>query len=104
MFAARPQPLFLVAVRVDGRRSPVETFAAFEPMEQAAREWLWNDDVAWVSLNEIGVGPRGGRQPPQQTHIMTRKGETIVITEQSGRLERVRRATRTRSQDTPALG
>jgi hypothetical protein len=85
-------------VRVDGLRSQIERFTEFEAMVEAGRQWLCNDEIAWVSLNEITRGPRGGRQAPRQTHIMVRRGEDEVeITEQEGRLDRVRRATRSRS-------
>ncbi len=103
--ASAPHSLFLVVVRRDGHPSRVEMFADMDAMRAAASEWLWNDGVAWVSLNERTTGPRGGRQPPRQTHIMVRRGEDIVVSEQEGRLERVRRATGTRSSPSmPALG
>lgn len=98
------KPLHLIAVRIDGRPSHVEQFTEFDPMSDAARQWCWNDEIAWVSLNARGVGPRGGCQPPQQTHILTRRGNEIIMREQTGRLERVRRATKLSSQGTADLG
>ena len=86
LFPDRPNGLFLVAVRRDGRRSHVETFAEFEPMLIAARCCLYDDEIAWVSLNHhIG-------RVPHQSHLVTRghNGE-VLIAEQAGRLERVKR-------------
>ncbi len=84
-----PHSLFLVAVRCGRRPSHVQTFADMETMRQAATEWLWKRDVAWVSYNTMG----GKTYPPKQTHICVRRGEEIIVREQAGRLDRVRRAT-----------
>ncbi len=97
LFASAPHSLFLVAVLRTGRPSRVETFAEPDAMRQAASEWLWDDEVAWVSLNERTTGPRGGRQPPCQTHLMVRRGDEIIVKGQSGRLDRVRRGSERRS-------
>lgn len=90
----RPNGLYLIAVRVDGRRSHVEHFTEFEPMLEAGKQWLWNDEVAWVSLNVAG----GKSYGPEQTHILARKGDAIIIKEQGGRLDRVRRGRERSSQ------
>lgn len=98
-FADRQLGLYLVAVMRSGAPSRVEEFAAFEPMEQAAREWLWNDAIAWVALGHRKKWTHGWRCA--QTHIMVRRGEEIEIREQAGRLQRVAR-TRIRSRDMAA--
>lgn len=91
LFPAR-NGLFLVAVRVDGRRSHVEPFAEFDAMMEAGKQWLWNDAVAWVIL-----GYREKRQP-FYSHRMVRRGDEIIVKEWNGREDRVRRATKQSSR------
>ncbi len=102
-FAARDTH-FTVAVRVDGKRSHVEHHPDFDAAMDAGKQWCHNDEIAWVSLNARSVGPRGGRQSPQQTHILVRRGDEIIVREQAGRLDRVRRANGRSGHGTADLG
>lgn len=93
LFPARNvYPHFTIAVRVDGKRSHVETHASIDAAMEAGEQWLWNDAVAWVIL-----GYREKRQP-YYSHRMVRRGEEIIVKEWNGREDRVRRATRVSSR------
>ncbi len=99
LFALPAVGAHLIAVRRDGARSRVEAFTDFDTMMEAARQYLWNDDVAWCSLNERD------RRGVRQTHLVTRdRNGDVVITEQAGRLDRVRRGKEKRSPGTDHLG
>lgn len=89
--------LFLVAVRVDGRRSHVEPFSDFDAMMEAGKQWCHNSEIAWVSLNVAG----GKTYPPEQTHMLVRRGGDVLVREQSARIERVSRS-KIRSGRAPA--
>ena len=90
LFAAR-NAHFTVAVRVDGKRSHVEHHADFDAAMAAGRQWAMNDEVTWISINVRE------KRRVVQTHILVRRGDEIIVREQSGRLERVRRGSERKS-------
>lgn len=100
LFADRPNGLFLVAVRVDGRRSHVEQLGDMTPEQQvrAATEWLWNDEVAWCIL-----GYREKRIP-YYSHRMVRRGEEITVKEWDGRERKASRSKVRPGQSADHLG
>lgn len=96
LFPAR-MGLYLIAVRVDGRRSHVEPFSDFDAMMEAGKQWCYNSEIAWVSLNVAG----SKTYPPEQTHILVRRGDEVLVREQSARTDRVGRS-KVRSGRAPA--
>ncbi len=67
-------PLFLVAVRRDGKRSPVERHWDMAELIDAAKQWAANDAVAYVTLNRFVDGV-----PTMTHHVVLKGGNAVVV-------------------------